>query len=257
MTDIDTAGTFTARRPHREAHGLRRHAARRARACSGRPRTATPRSPCCARRWRAASTTSTPATTTARTSPTSSSARRCIPIPTISSSSPRSAPGAATTRRGSRRFAPTELTQAVHDNLRNLGARRARRRQPAHHGRRRTARPRARSRRRSPRWPSCSAQGLVRHIGLSNVTADAGRRRRGASPTIVCVQNHYNLAHRDDDALIDELAARRHRLRAVLPARRLHAAAVVDAVRRRGASSARRRCRSRWPGCCSARPTSC
>ena len=47
------------------------------------------------------------------------------------------------------------------------------------------------------------------------------------------MQNHYNLAHRSDDALIDELAPRRHRLRAVLPARRLHAAAVVDPVRRR------------------------
>ena len=48
-------------------------------------------------------------------------------------------------------------------------------------------------------------QGLVRHIGLSNVTplqvADA---RRICS--IVCVQNHYNLAHRADDALVDDLA---------------------------------------------------
>jgi aryl-alcohol dehydrogenase-like predicted oxidoreductase len=48
-------------------------------------------------------------------------------------------------------------------------------------------------------------QGLVRHIGLSNVTAaqiDEARR----ICEIVCVQNHYNLAHRDDDALIDALA---------------------------------------------------
>jgi pyridoxine 4-dehydrogenase len=48
-------------------------------------------------------------------------------------------------------------------------------------------------------------QGLVRHIGLSNVTrrqVEAGR----AIANIVCVQNHYNLAHREDDALIDELA---------------------------------------------------
>ncbi len=47
--------------------------------------------------------------------------------------------------------------------------------------------------------------GLVRHIGLSNVTrrqVEAGR----AIANIVCVQNHYNLAHREDDALIDELA---------------------------------------------------
>ncbi len=48
-------------------------------------------------------------------------------------------------------------------------------------------------------------QGLVRHIGLSNVTrkqVEAGR----AIAQIACVQNHYNLAHRKDDALIDELA---------------------------------------------------
>ena len=51
------------------------------------------------------------------------------------------------------------------------------------------------------------------------------------------MQNHYNLAHRDDDALIDDLAAAGHRLRAVLPARRLHAAAVVDAVGRRRSGS--------------------
>jgi len=45
----------------------------------------------------------------------------------------------------------------------------------------------------------------VRHIGLSNVTRaqiEEGRR----ICEIVCVQNHYNLAHRADDALIDELA---------------------------------------------------
>jgi pyridoxine 4-dehydrogenase len=51
-------------------------------------------------------------------------------------------------------------------------------------------------------------QGLVRHIGLSNVTpaqVAAGRR----ICDIVCVQNHYNVAHRNDDALIDHLAADR------------------------------------------------
>jgi pyridoxine 4-dehydrogenase len=48
-------------------------------------------------------------------------------------------------------------------------------------------------------------QGLVRHIGLSNVTStqiEEGRR----ICDIVCVQNMYNVAHREDDALIDELA---------------------------------------------------
>jgi aryl-alcohol dehydrogenase-like predicted oxidoreductase len=48
-------------------------------------------------------------------------------------------------------------------------------------------------------------QGLVRHIGLSNVTAAQVRQGRGIAE-IVCVQNHYNLAHREDDALIDALA---------------------------------------------------
>ena len=48
-------------------------------------------------------------------------------------------------------------------------------------------------------------RGLVRHIGLSNVTAAQVQEARGIAE-IVCVQNHYNLAHRDDDQLIDDLA---------------------------------------------------
>jgi len=48
-------------------------------------------------------------------------------------------------------------------------------------------------------------QGLVRHIGLSNVTPAQVAEAR-AMCEIVCVQNHYNLAHRADDRLIDELA---------------------------------------------------
>jgi aryl-alcohol dehydrogenase-like predicted oxidoreductase len=49
-------------------------------------------------------------------------------------------------------------------------------------------------------------QGLVRHIGLSNVTSAQVAEARGIAE-IVCVQNQYNLVQRDDDALIDELAA--------------------------------------------------
>ena len=49
-------------------------------------------------------------------------------------------------------------------------------------------------------------QGLIRNIGLSNVTAAQVAEGRGICE-IVCVQNMYNLTHRDDDALIDELAA--------------------------------------------------
>ena len=48
-------------------------------------------------------------------------------------------------------------------------------------------------------------QGLIRHIGLSNVTA-AQVAEAQAITEIVCVQNNYNLAHRHDDALIDDLA---------------------------------------------------
>lgn len=49
-------------------------------------------------------------------------------------------------------------------------------------------------------------QGLVRHIGLSNVTPGQFEEARQIAE-IVCVQNQYNLAHRDDDAFIDMLAA--------------------------------------------------
>jgi pyridoxine 4-dehydrogenase len=48
-------------------------------------------------------------------------------------------------------------------------------------------------------------KGLVRHIGLSNVTAKQIAEARRIAP-VVCVQNLYNLAQRADDGLIDELA---------------------------------------------------
>ena len=50
------------------------------------------------------------------------------------------------------------------------------------------------------------AQGLIRHIGLSNATPTQVEQARDLVD-IVCVQNQYNLAHRDDDAMIDALAA--------------------------------------------------
>jgi aryl-alcohol dehydrogenase-like predicted oxidoreductase len=101
-------------------------------------------------------------------------------------------------------FSREELTQAVHDNLRNLGlevldAVNLRAMFDVH----------------GPAEGSIEAplavlaelqrKGLVRHIGLSNVTpAQIAEGRRICA--IVCVQNHYNLAHRTDDALIDDLA---------------------------------------------------
>jgi aryl-alcohol dehydrogenase-like predicted oxidoreductase len=49
-------------------------------------------------------------------------------------------------------------------------------------------------------------RGLIRHIGLSNVTAKQVADAQKMTP-IVCVQNLYNIAHRADDALVDALAA--------------------------------------------------
>jgi pyridoxine 4-dehydrogenase len=48
-------------------------------------------------------------------------------------------------------------------------------------------------------------EGLVRHLGVSNATAEQVDEAQSIAP-IVCVQNMYNLAHRHDDALVDRLA---------------------------------------------------
>ena len=50
-------------------------------------------------------------------------------------------------------------------------------------------------------------QGLIRHLGVSNATAEQVTEAQGIAP-IVCVQNMYNIANRADDGLIDSLAAR-------------------------------------------------
>ncbi|MBQ1028032.1 aldo/keto reductase family oxidoreductase [Micromonospora sp. C95] len=49
-------------------------------------------------------------------------------------------------------------------------------------------------------------EGLIRHLGVSNVTAEQVTEARAVAP-VVCVQNLYNLAHRHDDDLVDQLAA--------------------------------------------------
>ncbi|MGD1015539.1 MAG: aldo/keto reductase family oxidoreductase [Roseiarcus sp.] len=101
-------------------------------------------------------------------------------------------------------FSREELTQAVHDNLRHLGLDvldvvNLRSMFDVH----------------GPAEGSLEAplavladlqrQGLIRHIGLSNVTPRQIAEGRRICE-IVCVQNHYNVAHRADDALIDDLA---------------------------------------------------
>jgi len=96
-----------------------------------------------------------------------------------------------------------DLTQAIHDNLRNLGldviqAVNFR----SMHG-------------MQPTEGAIGAQvealaelqrkGLIKHIGVSNVTPTQVKEAQKITP-IVCVQNYYNLAHRADDALVDALA---------------------------------------------------
>jgi aryl-alcohol dehydrogenase-like predicted oxidoreductase len=49
-------------------------------------------------------------------------------------------------------------------------------------------------------------EGLIRHLGISNVTPQMFAEAQGIAP-VVCVQNHYNLVHRSDDPLVDALAA--------------------------------------------------
>lgn len=97
-----------------------------------------------------------------------------------------------------------ELTQAVHDNLRNLGLDVLEvvnlRSMHGIHGP-------AEGSLEEPltALAELQRQGLVRHIGLSNVTSTQIAAGRSICP-IACVQNMYNLVHRDDDALIDDLA---------------------------------------------------
>jgi pyridoxine 4-dehydrogenase len=101
-------------------------------------------------------------------------------------------------------FSAPELTQAVHDNLRNLGLDvldvvNLRSMHDVHGP--------AEGPLEEPLTALAELQqkGLIRHIGLSNVTRKQIEDGRRIAP-IVCVQNQYNLAHRDDDALIDQLA---------------------------------------------------
>jgi pyridoxine 4-dehydrogenase len=101
-------------------------------------------------------------------------------------------------------FSREDLTAAIHDNLRNLGLDvldvvNLRSMYSIHEP--------AEGSIEAPLTVLAELQqkGLVRHIGLSNVTPAQIAEAREIAP-IVCVQNHYNLAHRSDDALIADLA---------------------------------------------------
>ena len=99
---------------------------------------------------------------------------------------------------------PQDLTAGVHDNLRNLGLDALD-----------IVNYRAPGAIHEPAEGSIAGpvtlladlrrQGLIRHIGVSNVTAAQVAEAQAITP-VVCVQNHYNLAHRHDDALIADLA---------------------------------------------------
>jgi aryl-alcohol dehydrogenase-like predicted oxidoreductase len=99
-----------------------------------------------------------------------------------------------------------ELTQAVRDNLRNLGVDVLD-----------VVNLRVMGDTHEPSEGSIAEQftalaelqrrGLIRHLGLSNVKAAQVEEARAIAP-VVCVQNQYNLVHRDDDALIDDLAGK-------------------------------------------------
>ncbi len=101
-------------------------------------------------------------------------------------------------------MAPADLTRAVHDNLRNLGVDvldvvNLRLMGSVH----------------APAGGSLEEpftalvelqrQGLIRHVGLSNVTSAQVAEARGIAE-VVCVQNLYNLVHRDDDEFVDAQA---------------------------------------------------
>ena len=102
-------------------------------------------------------------------------------------------------------FSPDELTQAVEDNLRNLGLEamevvNLRSMLDVHGPAEGSLEPQVEA------MIKLKERGLVKHIGLSNVTAKQVSDAQKMTP-IACVQNLYNLANRQDEALVDQLAA--------------------------------------------------
>jgi aryl-alcohol dehydrogenase-like predicted oxidoreductase len=99
---------------------------------------------------------------------------------------------------------PAQLISAVHDNLRNLGIEALDianyRSMGSGHGLEEGS-----IAEQVSTLADLKREGLIRHIGVSNVTATQVAEAQTITD-IVCVQNNYNLAHREDDALIDHLA---------------------------------------------------
>jgi aryl-alcohol dehydrogenase-like predicted oxidoreductase len=100
-------------------------------------------------------------------------------------------------------LSPADLTAGLHDNLRNLGLERmevVNLRVGGIQGPNE-----APIEAQFTTLAELQRQGLIRHLGLSNVTASQVEKASAIAP-IVCVQNNYNIVHREDDALIDMLA---------------------------------------------------
>ena len=100
---------------------------------------------------------------------------------------------------------PAELARGVHDNLRNLGVDvidvvNMRILGHGEHGHTEGS-----IAERFTALAELQRQGLIRHLGLSNVTAAQVAEAQGIAP-VVCVQNQYNLVQRGDDALVDTLS---------------------------------------------------
>jgi pyridoxine 4-dehydrogenase len=98
---------------------------------------------------------------------------------------------------------PADLTKAVHDNLRNLGVDvldvvNLRIMGNVH------APSEGSIEEQFTTLAELQQQGLIRHLGLSNATSTQVTQAQRIAE-VVCVQNQYNLVHRHDDALIDEL----------------------------------------------------
>jgi aryl-alcohol dehydrogenase-like predicted oxidoreductase len=102
-------------------------------------------------------------------------------------------------------LSPAAITSGVHDNLRNLGVDAldvVNLRVGGLHG------PRDGSiEEQFTVLAGLQRQGLIRFLGLSNVTSAQIEQASGIAE-VVCVQNHYNLVHREDDALVDALAGK-------------------------------------------------
>ena len=104
-----------------------------------------------------------------------------------------------------RAASPAELIRAVHDNLRNLGLEALDvvnlRVMGEGHGLSEGSLEES-----FTALAELQRHGLIRHLGVSNVTSTQVEEARSVAE-VVCVQNHFNLAHRDDDPLIERLAA--------------------------------------------------